>query len=162
MNVEELLWKYAEGGCDAREKAALEKLLAGDPSLRKELETVQLIHGALQTMEPEQPSMRFTKKLMEALPQIYQPADAEPLVPSFWKKIFWVAVAAVLAAVILRPSPGSGAVLPLVGDFGQGIASLLHKIPGSGMTFFVLIFLSVVTLALADKLLGRRLAGLKD
>ena len=77
MNTPELLWKYAEGECSAREKAAVEARLASDADFREELDMILELQSTLTTMQPEQPSMRFTQNVMESLPKIYAPAPAE-------------------------------------------------------------------------------------
>lgn len=153
--MQELLWKYAEGTCQAAEKAEIEKLLASDPSLREELEMIQQIHRVLDKMEPEQPSMRFSKNVMEALPDIYSQPAPEPLVSFFWKKIFWGAVVAGVAGVFFLPAlnVGSSFSLPFTDALSRFLQSATGQLPATAVTSFVLVLFSVAALTGVDKLL---------
>ncbi len=101
MNTPELLWKYAEGECNAQEQAAVEARLASDADFREELDMILELQSTLTSIEPEQPSMRFTQNVMESLPKIYAPAPVEPLVSPVWTKIFWAAVAVCFTGLLI-------------------------------------------------------------
>lgn len=66
-DVEEKLWDYIDGHCSATEKSSIEKLLESNlqwkEKYRELLEVNQLIHSS----ELQEPSMRFTKKVMEEI-----------------------------------------------------------------------------------------------
>lgn len=162
MNAQELLWKYAENACDAAEMEVVRKLLAEQPSLKEELEMITQIQAALKGMEVEQPSMRFTKNVMEALPEIYTQTLVEPLVPLLWKKIFWSAVVTVFALIMLLPSRGSntGFSIPFLDEIERSIHSFTGEMTGTGVTSFVLLLLTIATLVWADRLLSKRIGRL--
>lgn len=164
----EKLWKYVDGTCSAEEKARLDALLAADAGLREDLEQVEAIHKALQAMQPEQPSLRFSKNVMEAIPKFYPAARAEPLVPANWKKIFWGVVAATSSlamAVACLPagqqtsSAEASSIDVLLSKTLDTLASLTQQ---SLATWAVLVFFSaIILLYLDDKLAARRLFSKK-
>lgn len=156
MSNQELLWKYAEGEYTPEEKAAVEALLAGNETLREEFEMIQEMQATLASMEPQQPSMRFTQNVMEALPKIYSPAAEEPLVMPVWKKIFWGAVAATFGGVLIfgkfsgvRHAPAQ----PYVNDFNRELDAILNIVPNDLVTYFVMLLLVAGTLTIIDKAL---------
>jgi len=156
MNAPELLWKYADGECTPQEKAEIESRLATDPGLREELDMVLELHTALAGTEPEQPSMRFTQNLMEALPKIYAPAPAEPLVAPVWKKIFWAAVAVCFAGLLFWGKNFGSATpqpVPYVDEISRGLSTIFKAVPGEVMGYVVPLLLVTATLLLIDKVL---------
>lgn len=161
MNAQELLWKYAENACDAAEMEVVRKLLAEQPSMQEELEMITRLQAALKGMEAEQPSMRFTKNVMEALPEIYTQTSVEPLVPLLWKKIFWSTVVIAFTLILLLPSHGtnSGFSIPFLDEIERSIYSLAGGMTGAGMTSFVLVFLTIATLMWADRYLSKRIGS---
>ncbi len=66
--TEEQLWNYIDGSCNAAEKAMIEELCNNNPQWQKRynelLELHQLMH---ENIEPDQPSMRFTKNVMDEI-----------------------------------------------------------------------------------------------
>lgn len=83
---EERLWDYIDGRCSAEERSAIEQLLETDLEWKAEyhemLDTHRLIHSA----ELEEPSVRFTKNVMEEIAK-YQIAPATKAYIS--KRIVW-------------------------------------------------------------------------
>lgn len=161
MNTQDLLWKFAEGKCTPDEEATMEQLLANDPALQAELDMVLEIQSALVRLEPDAPSMRFTQNVMEGLPaNLYPPlAEQEPLVRPVWKKIFWVALAAVGVGVFFVPrtaisSGGSG--LPYADKVVDSIGSTVGALPSVTVQYFVLVLLALLTLGVVDRVLAAR------
>lgn len=63
---EEQLWNYIDGFCTAKERAEVEGKLAEDQSLRDLYEQLLMINQQLgQHLEVDEPSMSFTRKVME-------------------------------------------------------------------------------------------------
>lgn len=89
MSHDELIWKYLDGGCNAEEKANVEQLLAADPAFLKAFEERKQLTLAFQSLELEQPSLRFTTNVMENLPLLYQSLPAKQLLGPNWIKAFW-------------------------------------------------------------------------
>lgn len=154
MNVQELLWKYAEGRCNRQERAEVEQLLSGDIALQQDLAAIRQVQAALAVMELEQPSMRFVQRVMEKLPQ--RGFDAGPLIRPFWKKVFWTGLAASIAATFFLPSStqAPGTVLRYTDEVVTGIDAAVEAIPPMVLQYFVLLILVVVMLAVMDKILS--------
>ena len=163
MNTQQLFWKYAEGTCNPAETAAVEKQLADNPSLQIELDSILEVQSVLVSMEAEAPSMRFTQNVMDALPAIYPNEVADPLVKPVWKKVFWIAVAILIAGLFLVPrssQPKGDLLSPYMDQVTSGISNILGQIPGTVMQYFVLTLLSVGLLMILDKVFLKRVRGL--
>ena len=163
MSTQELLWKYAEGRCAPSELIQIEKKLADDPVLQKELDQVLEVQSVLISMEPDAPSMRFTQNVMDALPAIYPSEVTEPLIGSIWKKIFWVALGALAAAIFFLPrssQPSSDLLAPYLEPITSDISNAFGQVPTVTLQYFVLTLLSIALLALVDKLFLKKVRGL--
>lgn len=74
--MEEQLWNYIDGTADAKDISYVEGMIATDSSWREKYNELMEVNRLLQTeMELEQPSMRFTKNVMEQINGL-QPAKA--------------------------------------------------------------------------------------
>ena len=67
QNMEERLWTYIDGVCAEEEKSALEKLLQSNVEWQRKYRELLDIHQLLQSSELEEPSMRFTRNVMEEI-----------------------------------------------------------------------------------------------
>ena len=71
QSPEERLWDYIDGLSSPQEKTVIEKLLESDAEWRTKyhelLEVQQLLHSS----ELEEPSMRFTKNVMEEISKLH-------------------------------------------------------------------------------------------
>jgi hypothetical protein len=68
QQIEEQLWSYIDGSANASEKLFVEKMLATDDVWKaKYKEQLELHHLLLHETELEQPSMRFTKNVMDGI-----------------------------------------------------------------------------------------------
>jgi hypothetical protein len=74
-NLEERLWSYIDGVCAEEEKSAIEKLLQSNLEWQRKYRELLDIHQLLQSSELEEPSMRFTRNVMEEIAR-YQIAPA--------------------------------------------------------------------------------------
>jgi len=63
--IEERLWDYIDGNSSSEEKITIEQLLQSDPSVKQLHEEFLAVNNALKFSELEEPSMRFTKNVME-------------------------------------------------------------------------------------------------
>ncbi len=69
MNHEETelqIWEYIDGTCTAVERERISVLISTDAAWKQTYEVLAALHAAMAT-EPEQPSLRFTKNVMESL-----------------------------------------------------------------------------------------------
>lgn len=68
QQIEEQLWSYIDGSATASEKLFVEKMLTTDDVWKaKYTEQLELHQLLLQETELEQPSMRFTKNVMDGI-----------------------------------------------------------------------------------------------
>ena len=67
LHIEERLWEYIDGVSSADEKTTIEKLLRTDPAWQKKYRELMEIHNLVKATDVEQPSMRFTKNVMEEI-----------------------------------------------------------------------------------------------
>jgi hypothetical protein len=62
---EERLWEYIDGISSPEESAAIEQLLATDPVWHSKYKELLEVHQLMNSTELEEPSMRFTKNVMD-------------------------------------------------------------------------------------------------
>jgi hypothetical protein len=67
QRMEERIWAYMDGLLDGKEKAAVEKLLATDPAWKECFDALQELDRSFRSVTLEEPSMRFTKNVMEQI-----------------------------------------------------------------------------------------------
>jgi len=158
LNMEERLWDHIDGLGDAAERAEIERLLATDPAWHAAYEAITDTQRLLKSTEMEQPSLRFTKNVMESIAR-YQVAP--PTHSYVNKRIIW-AIGGFFILVILvalsfsistihfnaGSSGGAGFKLPEM-DF-----SFLKHIPSSIWTAFLLAD-AVLGLLFLDRYLRR-------
>lgn len=117
MITETQLWDYLDGTLPEAERLSVERALASDAALRQTLLAMRQMHEALQHITPEQPSMRFTQNVMDAI--IHEAAMFRPQ-PLLSKKVL-LGIAAGTAALfgltalssLLYPHHGQPVRLPL-------------------------------------------------
>lgn len=68
-----LIWKYLDRECTPQEKEQVQLLMTQDLVFAEELAMAKSLQEALQGLEPEQPSMRFSANVSEKLPALYKP-----------------------------------------------------------------------------------------
>lgn len=67
MEMETRLWEYIDGISDAAEKSIIEQLIADNAAWRAKYSELLEVHNMLDLTELEQPSLRFTKNVMEEI-----------------------------------------------------------------------------------------------
>lgn len=66
--IEMLLWEYVDGTCNEADRQRISILIAGDAAWKRKYEELSALHaGIADHLQLEQPSMRFTKNVMEAV-----------------------------------------------------------------------------------------------
>ena len=87
QNMEERLWEYIDGICSAEDRLFIDKLIATNQEWKTKyqelLELQNLLNNQLQLDEP---SMRFTQNIMEAISKHYIAPAAKSYIN---KKIVW-------------------------------------------------------------------------
>lgn len=96
-NIEQHLWSYIDGLSSREEKSAIEKLLESNREWQSKYHELMEVHQLLQSAELEQPSMRFTKNVMEEIAR-YQIAPATKNYIN--KKIIWGITAFFITAIV--------------------------------------------------------------
>ncbi len=82
--METRLWDYIDG--NSREVNAIEKLIADNTQWRKKYNELMEVHQLIITLELEQPSLRFTKNVMDKIAKL----DIAPAAKKYIdKKIIW-------------------------------------------------------------------------
>lgn len=75
--LEKELWNYIDGSCTPAERVRIEKLLDQDPEYRAVYQELLSLDADLMTMDLEQPSMSFTRNVMEAIQGESVPASVQ-------------------------------------------------------------------------------------
>lgn len=86
LSMENQLWDYIDGNISADQKSAIEKLLESNLEWKNKYQELLGIHSMMQQTGLEQPSMRFTKNVMEEIAK-YHIAPATKTYIN--KKIIW-------------------------------------------------------------------------
>jgi len=66
--IEIQIWEYVDGTCSEADKARIAALIAGDVTWRTKFDEISAFHSGISaSMEQEQPSLRFTKNVMDSI-----------------------------------------------------------------------------------------------
>lgn len=68
---EERLWDYIDGVSSAEEKSVIEKLLESNAGWKAKYHELLEVHQLMNSSELEEPSMRFTKNIMEEIAKLH-------------------------------------------------------------------------------------------
>lgn len=84
--IEARLWEYIDGVGDASEILAIKKLVEENAIWREKYSELLALHQMIQSSELEEPSMRFTKNIMEEISRLH----IAPAVKTYInKKVIW-------------------------------------------------------------------------
>ncbi len=86
LNIEERLWDYIDGISSVNEKSAIEKLIESNLEWKNKYHELLEAHQLMQSTELDEPSMRFTKNVMDEIAK-YKVAPATRSYIN--KKIIW-------------------------------------------------------------------------
>jgi len=86
LNIEERLWDYIDGLSSVHEKSAIEKLIESNLEWKNKYHELLEAHQLMQSTELDEPSMRFTKNVMDEIAK-YHVAPATRTYIN--KKIIW-------------------------------------------------------------------------
>jgi hypothetical protein len=84
--IEERLWNYIDGASAADERSAVEKLLQENAEWKAKYSELMEINKLIQSSELEEPSMRFTKNVMEEIAKLHIAPATKTYIN---KKIIW-------------------------------------------------------------------------
>jgi hypothetical protein len=63
--IEEEIWEYIDGGCDAAQSLEIETKIASNPEYHKTYSEFMQVHALISAEELDEPSMSFTRNVME-------------------------------------------------------------------------------------------------
>jgi magnesium-transporting ATPase (P-type) len=86
QNMEERLWEYIDGSSSLEEKTAIEKLLEANLQWKEKYHELLELHQLVQSSAIEEPSMRFTKNVMEEIAKHHIAAATKTYIN---KKVIW-------------------------------------------------------------------------
>lgn len=86
QNMENRLWDYIDGQITGNEKLAIEKLLESNLGWKNKYHDLLEAHQLMKSSELEQPSLRFTKNVMEEIAKYYIAPATKNYIN---KKIIW-------------------------------------------------------------------------
>jgi hypothetical protein len=68
LEIEMQIWEYLDRLCSAEDEQRISMLIASDPSWKAKHEEIVAMHAAIgNNLEQEQPGMRFTQNVMDAV-----------------------------------------------------------------------------------------------
>lgn len=85
-NTEERLWNYIDGTVTAAEKTLIEQLLESNAEWQAKYRELLEVNQLLQSTELEEPSMRFSKNVMEGISKLHIAPSTRSYIN---KKIIW-------------------------------------------------------------------------
>jgi hypothetical protein len=86
QNMEERLWSYIDGTSAADEKSVIEKLVQENAEWKAKYHELLEVNNLLQSSELEEPSMRFSKNVMEEISKLHIAPATKTYID---KKIIW-------------------------------------------------------------------------
>jgi len=86
QNIEQQLWSYIDGVSSTEERTAVEKLLQSNLEWKNKYHELLEMHQLINSTELEQPSMRFTKNVMEEIAKLHIAPATKNYIN---KKIIW-------------------------------------------------------------------------
>ena len=86
QNIEQQLWSYIDGFSSNEERTAIEKLIAANLEWKNKYQELLEVNQLMSSSELEQPSMRFTKNVMEQIAQYHIAPATKNYIN---KKIIW-------------------------------------------------------------------------
>ena len=164
-NIEDRLWDYIDGTCSAEEKTFVEQLIATQEAWRSKYHELMDVHQLMNnSLELEQPSMRFSQNVMEEIAR-YQ---ITPAAKSYINKkviygigIFFLAMLAgfFIYGLAQVTWAGNGATGDLLAKYNPKIE--WSKFFNNSYTTIFMMINAVLGLVLLDIYLGKKRKQLK-
>ena len=123
QEIEIRLWEYIDGLTSGTEKTVIEKLIAENAEWKQKYQELLDVHQSLNLVELEQPSLRFSKNVMEEIARLHINPAAKEYINS---KVIWGIAVFFLTVIISFLVYGLSQVQWTTG--GKLESSLLEKI----------------------------------
>ena len=160
IEMEEKLWRYLDGFSGEKDKAEIENLLKTDSVWKDMYQELRSVQQLLQSSELEEPSMRFTRNVMEEIAKYHIAPAAKTYINKnivYGLGIFFTVMIIgllVFTAVLVGASPSSNNSFVNLDKFDWG------KLFDSTYIKVFLMVNTVLVLVLVDKYLsGKRPAA---
>jgi hypothetical protein len=164
-DIEVRLWEYIDGLSNNEEKTVIEKLVAENAEWKAKYHELLEVHQSLNLVELEEPSLRFTKNVMEEIAK-YQIAPATKTYIN--SKVIWGIGIFFLAMIVGFLVYGIGQIdWTVAGDSKGTLGVDLTKIDysqmfNSNLMNGVMMLNVVLGLVLLDRYLSNKNKRLKD
>jgi preprotein translocase subunit Sss1 len=164
-DIEVRLWEYIDGLSNNEEKTVIEKLVAENAEWKAKYHELLEVHQSLNLVELEEPSLRFTKNVMEEIAK-YQIAPATKTYIN--SKVIWGIGIFFLAMIVGFLVYGIGQIdWTTAGDSKSTLGVDLTKIDysqmfNSNLMNGVMMLNVVLGLVLLDRYLSNKNKRLKD
>lgn len=86
QNIEDRLWSFIDGTATTAEKSVIEKLIESDATWKMKYHELLEVNEMLRSSELDEPSLRFTKNVMEEIAKLHIAPAAKTYIN---KKIIW-------------------------------------------------------------------------
>ena len=153
--LEEQLWNYIDNNCTPKEREAIEAKLATDMAYQQVYQELMLVHNELGNLELDEPSMSFTRNVMEQVKLEPRPialkTKVDKRIIGFIGGFFVLSILAVFIAAIANSKISFDVNWPKF-DWAADTSKLLNP------TFLkvFLLFDLVLALIYADSLLRKK------
>ena len=98
QNIEQQLWSYIDGFSSSEERVAIQELIQSNLEWKNKYHELLEIHQLVSSSDLEQPSMRFTKNVMEQIAQLHIAPATKNYIN---KKIIWGITGFFLALILV-------------------------------------------------------------
>ncbi|MDB5252840.1 MAG: hypothetical protein JWP27_2009 [Flaviaesturariibacter sp.] len=160
---EKQLWDYLDGASPDTEAARIEALIAADPEWGAAYAEMAALHALLLAAEPEEPSLRFTKNVME---EVARNAVAPAVRQYINRRVVWGIggfFLALLAGLIVYAIAGAASSDAPASPIASNLESIDYtRVTGPGFLTAFLVVNVVLGLMFLDRLLSRERARIKD
>ena len=151
---EEKLWEYLDGEIALSEQDAIETHLQKCNGCKDQLEELMLFDSEISNIVTAQPSMRFTKNVMELIEVELNPIVFRPLLRRVWRRFAAFGFATMFATLVfialVFPSEGQSPEVELV---KSSIHDFFAATQNPMILNSALIIISLWTLYLVDRFL---------
>jgi hypothetical protein len=97
LNMEERLWNYIDGVSSGEDRLFIEQLIASNQEWKAKYQELLELQNMLSNLELEEPSMRFTQNIMEAISKHHIAPAAKSYIN---KRIIWGIAGFFICAII--------------------------------------------------------------